>query len=127
MADIHSIGRHYFAPGNRRHHIRRLDRADRSAAAATGVLAGRRQNATCHSRHASWELRELAKRLWQFPGARTRQQDLYIYQCTADTRPEDLLVTPVLAESGKIAYHASPLVTRHGSGWESAYWTKATV
>jgi hypothetical protein len=44
-------------------------------------------------------------------GAQTRQQELYIYQCTADTRPEDLLVTPVLAESGKIAYHASPLVT----------------
>ena len=40
-----------------------------------------------------------------------RQQPLYIYQCTADTRPEDLLVTPVLAESGRIAYHASPLVT----------------
>ena len=44
-------------------------------------------------------------------GARQRGQDLYIYQCTADTRPEDLLVTPVLAESGKIAYHASPMVT----------------
>lgn len=44
-------------------------------------------------------------------GARQRQQQLYIYQCTADTRPEDLLVTPVLAQSGKIAYHASPLVT----------------
>ncbi len=44
-------------------------------------------------------------------GARARQQPLYIYQCTADTRPEDLLVTPVLAENGKIAYHASPLVT----------------
>lgn len=43
--------------------------------------------------------------------ANARQQELYIYQCTADTRPEDLLVTPVLAESGKIAYHASPLVT----------------
>lgn len=42
---------------------------------------------------------------------KTRDQDLYIYQCTADTRPEDLLVTPVLAENGKIAYHASPLVT----------------
>jgi MoxR-like ATPase len=40
-----------------------------------------------------------------------REQELYIYQCTADTRPEDLLITPVLAESGKIAYHASPLVT----------------
>ncbi len=44
-------------------------------------------------------------------GARRRGQELYIYQCTADTRPEDLLVTPVLAESGRIAYHASPLVT----------------
>ena len=43
--------------------------------------------------------------------AATRKQDLFIYQCTADTRPEDLLITPVLAESGKIAYHASPLVT----------------
>jgi hypothetical protein len=43
--------------------------------------------------------------------AHRRQQPLYIYQCTADTRPEDLLVTPVLAENGKIAYHASPLVT----------------
>jgi MoxR-like ATPase len=44
-------------------------------------------------------------------GAQARKQELYIYQCTADTRPEDLLVTPVLAENGKIAYHASPLVT----------------
>ncbi len=44
-------------------------------------------------------------------GARQRKQELYIYQCTSDTRPEDLLVTPVLAESGKIAYHASPLVS----------------
>ena len=43
--------------------------------------------------------------------AREKEQSLYIYQCTSDTRPEDLLVTPVLIESGKIAYHASPLVT----------------
>lgn len=43
--------------------------------------------------------------------AKIRNQELYIYQCTADTRPEDLLVTPVLSEHGKIAYHASPLVT----------------
>lgn len=43
--------------------------------------------------------------------ARLRKQPLYINQCTADTRPEDLLVTPVLSEQGKIAYHASPLVT----------------
>ena len=43
--------------------------------------------------------------------AKTRKQELYIYQCTSDTRPEDLLVTPVLGESGTIVYHASPLVT----------------
>jgi len=36
---------------------------------------------------------------------------VYIYQCTTDTRPEDLLVTPVLSEAGKISYHASPLVS----------------
>lgn len=43
--------------------------------------------------------------------AMARGQELYIFQCTADTRPEDLLVTPVLASDGKIAYHASALVT----------------
>lgn len=43
--------------------------------------------------------------------ARALDRELYIYQCTADTRPEDLLVTPVLAENGRIVYHASPLVT----------------
>lgn len=42
--------------------------------------------------------------------AKERDQELYIYQCTSDTRPEDLLITPVLSEHGKIAYHASPLV-----------------
>jgi MoxR-like ATPase len=42
---------------------------------------------------------------------RQRGQEVYIYQCTADTRPEDLLVTPVLAEDGRIRYHASGLVT----------------
>jgi MoxR-like ATPase len=36
---------------------------------------------------------------------------VFIYQCTMDTRPEDLLVTPVLTEGQRISYHASPLVT----------------
>ena len=34
-------------------------------------------------------------------GAQTRKQDLFIYQCTADTRPEDLLVTPVWPRTGR--------------------------
>ena len=43
--------------------------------------------------------------------AKRRQQDVYVVQCTSDTRPEDLLVTPVLSEQGKICYHASPLLS----------------
>ncbi|QEF98649.1 Denitrification regulatory protein NirQ [Stieleria maiorica] len=43
--------------------------------------------------------------------AKAQRRPLFIYQCTADTRPEDLLVTPVLSQNGNIAYHASPLVT----------------
>lgn len=43
--------------------------------------------------------------------AAIRGQELFVFQCTADTRPEDLLVTPVLGQNGTIAYHASPLVT----------------
>ena len=42
--------------------------------------------------------------------AKQRKQPLYIFQCTSDTRPEDLLITPVLSEKGSISYHASPLV-----------------
>jgi len=36
---------------------------------------------------------------------------VYIYQCTMDTRPEDLLITPVVEKSGGIRYVASSLVT----------------
>jgi hypothetical protein len=43
--------------------------------------------------------------------AEAQKRPLYIYQCTADTRPEDLLITPVLSQGGEIAYHASPLVS----------------
>jgi MoxR-like ATPase len=35
----------------------------------------------------------------------------YIYQATMDTRPEDLLVTPVVGHAGGIEYTASSLVT----------------
>ena len=44
-------------------------------------------------------------------GAKILHKPVYIYQCTMDTRPEDLIVTPVLGENGKIRYHASPVVT----------------
>jgi len=43
--------------------------------------------------------------------AKAMGRDVYVVQCTMDTRPEDLIVTPVVAGAGQIAYHASPLVT----------------
>ncbi len=43
--------------------------------------------------------------------ARRMKQDLYVFQCTVDTKPEDLIITPVIADQGKIRYVASPLVT----------------
>src|SRR5579883_3038048 len=38
-------------------------------------------------------------------------RDVYILQATLDTRPEDLLITPVLEGEGSLRYVASPLVT----------------
>jgi MoxR-like ATPase len=43
--------------------------------------------------------------------AKMMKQDLYITQCTVDTKPEDLIVSPVIADNGKIRYVASPLVS----------------
>lgn len=37
--------------------------------------------------------------------------EVYIVQATMDTRPEDLLITPVIDRQGAIRYVASPLVT----------------
>lgn len=38
-------------------------------------------------------------------------RDVYILQATVDTRPEDLLITPVIEGTSKLKYVASPLVT----------------
>lgn len=43
--------------------------------------------------------------------AQKRNQPVYIMQCTSDTRPEDLIITPVLSDKGTISYHASPLLS----------------
>ncbi|GAB4228875.1 MAG: AAA family ATPase [Chlamydiales bacterium] len=46
-----------------------------------------------------------------YAAAKMLQKDVYIYQCTMDTRPEDLLITPVVDKGGGIRYVASSLVT----------------
>src|SRR3978361_1946695 len=38
-------------------------------------------------------------------------RDVFILQATVDTRPEDLLITPVIEGASKLKYVASPLVT----------------
>jgi MoxR-like ATPase len=43
--------------------------------------------------------------------AKQMNREVYIMQATLDTRPEDLLVTPVIAGEGRLRYVASPLVT----------------
>ena len=43
--------------------------------------------------------------------ARELGRPVWVYQATMDTRPEDLLVTPVVGPNGSIQYAASPLVT----------------
>ena len=43
--------------------------------------------------------------------ARLLERDVYIFQATMDTRPEDLLITPVVDGEGSIRYVASPLVS----------------
>jgi MoxR-like ATPase len=46
-----------------------------------------------------------------YAAAKQLNKQVYIFQCTMDTRPEDLLITPVIDKSGGIRYVASPLVT----------------
>jgi len=46
-----------------------------------------------------------------YAAAKQLKKQVYIFQCTMDTRPEDLLITPVVDTSGGIRYVASSLVT----------------
>jgi MoxR-like ATPase len=42
---------------------------------------------------------------------RSMERPVYLFQATMDTRPEDLIITPVIAEGGKIRYMASSVVS----------------
>src|SRR6202049_828282 len=46
-----------------------------------------------------------------YAAAKRMGREVYILQATMDTRPEDLLVTPVIEGEGQLRYVASPLVT----------------
>src|SRR5919108_5887637 len=46
-----------------------------------------------------------------YAAAKRLGREVYIMQATLDTRPEDLLITPVIEGEGQLRYVASPLVT----------------
>jgi len=46
-----------------------------------------------------------------YAAGRSLGQDVYVFQATMDTRPEDLIVTPVVGPNGTIAYAASAIVS----------------
>jgi MoxR-like ATPase len=46
-----------------------------------------------------------------YHAGRALGRPVFIFQATMDTRPEDLIVTPVISELGKVKYMASPIVS----------------
>jgi MoxR-like ATPase len=46
-----------------------------------------------------------------YAAARRLNRPVYLFQATMDTRPEDLIVTPVIGPDGRIQYAASALVS----------------
>jgi MoxR-like ATPase len=53
----------------------------------------------------------VGKTTMAYAAGRRLGREVYIFQATVDTRPEDLLITPVIEGTSKLKYVASPLVT----------------
>src|SRR3954462_9768079 len=53
----------------------------------------------------------VGKTTMAYAAAKRLGREIYILQATVDTRPEDLLITPVIAGGSELKYVASPLVT----------------
>ena len=53
----------------------------------------------------------VGKTTMAYTAAKRIGHEAYITQATIDTRPEDLLITPVIEGAGQLRYVASPLVT----------------
>jgi len=51
-----------------------------------------------------------------YAAARALGRNVHVFQATMDTRPEDLIVTPVVGPNGSIQYAASPIVSAMVTG-----------
>ena len=58
----------------------------------------------------------VGKTTMAYAAAKRFGRDVYILQATVDTRPEDLIITPVIEGASRLKYVASPLVTAMVSG-----------
>ena len=58
----------------------------------------------------------VGKTTMAYSTAKELEKDVYFFQATMDTRPEDLIVTPVVAGQQEIRYVASPLVSAMVTG-----------
>ena len=58
----------------------------------------------------------VGKTTMAYATAKSLDRQCYFFQATMDTRPEDLIITPVIAEGQKIRYVASPLVSAMVTG-----------
>ena len=53
----------------------------------------------------------IGKTTLAYHAGRVSDRPVYLFQATMDTRPEDLIVTPVISEERQIRYTASPVVS----------------
>jgi MoxR-like ATPase len=53
----------------------------------------------------------VGKTTMAYAAGKRLNREVYIFQATVDTRPEDLLIIPVIESESKLKYVASPLVT----------------
>jgi MoxR-like ATPase len=53
----------------------------------------------------------VGKTTMAYHAGRTLNRPVHLFQATMDTRPEDLILTPVISEAGKVKYMASPIVS----------------
>ena len=46
-----------------------------------------------------------------YHAGRALKRPVYLFQATMDIRPEDLIITPVISDAGKVKYMASPIIS----------------
>ena len=86
-------------------------RGGRTSSTSSSPRGSSSRRATSRSTRASSGSPGVGKTTLAYAAAKRIGRPAWVFQATVDTRPEDLLVTPVVAGEGKIRYVASGVVT----------------